>query len=161
VKGVYILWTRWGRSGTQGQFQRTPFGKLQDVVREFKKVFKQKTGVKWEDVKDYVKVPKKYNVKRIGGKITSTSDSKLKFSNADFDFEKLLIPWERIDQIVAMENPVEFLYFIKPLLSENHMIQNVTLNQFSRSLMVLAPQDKPTIDIAIDLLHKLSNILKQ
>lgn len=43
------LWTRWGRIGERGQNQRTPF-KLDDkaAIKEFKKVFKQKSGYAWE-----------------------------------------------------------------------------------------------------------------
>lgn len=38
VKKVYIVWTRWGRSGSTGQYQRTPFSKLEDAKREFMSV---------------------------------------------------------------------------------------------------------------------------
>ena len=50
-KDLYILFTRWGRIGDEGQFQHTPFQKREDGVKEFCKVFKEKTGNKWEDVK--------------------------------------------------------------------------------------------------------------
>ena len=69
VKDIFILWTRWGRIGDQGQFQRTPFNKLDDCIKEFKKVLRQKAGAKWEEIDQYVPVPKKYKLKRIGGKI--------------------------------------------------------------------------------------------
>mmetsp|Transcript_43736 Transcript_43736/g.71094 ORF Transcript_43736/g.71094 Transcript_43736/m.71094 type:complete len:1503 (-) Transcript_43736:654-5162(-) len=43
-KDMYILWTRWGRIGDQGQYQRTPFSTKAECLSEFEKVFKQKTG---------------------------------------------------------------------------------------------------------------------
>ena len=65
AKDLYIVWTRWGRIGSQGQFQRTPFKTAVEAVKEFKKVFKQKCGWAWEDVKiNYVKKAKKYDIKR-------------------------------------------------------------------------------------------------
>lgn len=45
------LWTRWGRIGERGQNQRTPF-KFDEkaAIKEFKKVFKQKSGYAWESL---------------------------------------------------------------------------------------------------------------
>ena len=51
-KDMYILFTRWGRIGDEGQFQRTPFPKLSDVVKEFSKIFKSKTGNDWKKIKE-------------------------------------------------------------------------------------------------------------
>lgn len=160
VKNIYIVWTRWGRSGTDGQYQRTPL-KKEDAIKEFKRIFKQKTGFKWEEVKDYVKVDKKYTIKRIGGKLISNSKKALKFSNADFDYTKLLIPWEKLDSSVPMKNPEEFKYFIQPLTTDNNMMSNFTYSNFSRSLMVLAPQDKETVEDAIDILLKMKKLLEE
>ena len=49
---------------------------------EFKKVYKQKSGAKWEEFDSYVPVSKKYVVKRIGGKVIyhSKQDRKWKYS---------------------------------------------------------------------------------
>lgn len=161
VKNLFILWTRWGRSGSIGQFQRTPFGRIEDAAKEFKRIFRQKTGTAWKDVKEYVKKEKKYDVKRIGGKLTSRSEAKLKFSNADFNFEKLLIPLEDLDYSIEMVNPIEFRHFIKPLISDNNILDSLQRSNFSKALMLLAPQDKPTIDLALDLLEKLKKVLKE
>eukprot|EP00347_Sterkiella_histriomuscorum_P010982 403374198 len=41
----YVLWTRWGSIGDTGQHQRTPFAENKEAaIKEFQKVFKQKTG---------------------------------------------------------------------------------------------------------------------
>jgi ankyrin repeat protein len=39
-----VLFTRWGRIGDPGQYQRTPFSNFQEAKDEFCKIFKQKTG---------------------------------------------------------------------------------------------------------------------
>jgi predicted DNA-binding WGR domain protein len=46
-RSLPILFTRWGRIGEEGAFQKTPFNNLKEAVLEFKKVFEQKTGCKW------------------------------------------------------------------------------------------------------------------
>lgn len=96
VKKLYLLWTRWGRSGSTGQYQRTPFSTLEAAKQEFCKVFKQKSGWSWKEINHYVKIPKRYEIKRLGGKLLSKSDAKLRFSNRDFDYNKLIISFDDI-----------------------------------------------------------------
>jgi ankyrin repeat protein/predicted DNA-binding WGR domain protein len=62
VRDVYILFTRWGRVGTSGQFQQTPFSKMDDAKKEFCTIFKSKSGNLWEDRHNFVKQPKKYRL---------------------------------------------------------------------------------------------------
>jgi predicted DNA-binding WGR domain protein len=161
VKSLYIIWTRWGRSGTAGQFQRTPFGKLEDAVKEFNRIFKQKSGWAWKDVKDYVKKKGKYDVKRLGGKFTTRSDVKLKFSNTNVPLEKLFISMDDLDYNAEMINPIEFKFFIKPLINDMTIMTHLRSQQFPTSIMLLAPQDKQAIDIAIEILNKMKNIMKE
>ncbi|XP_071081128.1 poly [ADP-ribose] polymerase tankyrase-like [Haliotis cracherodii] len=61
-KDIYMLFTRWGRIGDEGQFQHTPFRKKEDGVKEFCKIFRSKTGNDWNNVKTYVNHPKKYRL---------------------------------------------------------------------------------------------------
>lgn len=103
VKDLYILWTRWGRSGSIGQYQRTPFSTLEQAKQEFNKVFKQKTGWSWKEVSNYVKLPKRYEIKRLGGKLLSKSDERLKFSNRDFDYNKLVISFDDLKDKVPLK----------------------------------------------------------
>lgn len=161
VKKVYILWTRWGRSGSIGQFQRTPFGRLEDGKKEFLKIFKQKTAWAWKDIADYTKKEKKYDLKRIGGKLVSKNHLELKFSNADFQFEKLMISIDSLNQDVKMENPGEFKRFLKPLVNDINIYNSLRNANFSNALMLLAPQDKSTIDEGIKILRKIKAKLEE
>lgn len=161
VKKLYILWTRWGRSGSEGQYQRTPFGRLEDAKKEFCRIFRQKSGWAWKDIHDYVKKPKKYDVKRLGGKPLSKCEYELKFSNADFNFEELLIPVDQLDTSIEMKNPNEFKYFIKPLIADMNIYQNLSRANFSNSMMLLVPQDKTNIDEGLKILNKLKKILNE
>jgi ankyrin repeat protein/predicted DNA-binding WGR domain protein len=62
VRDVYVLFTRWGRVGTPGQFQQTPFSTIDDARKEYCSVFKSKSGNLWEDHHNFVKVEKKYRL---------------------------------------------------------------------------------------------------
>jgi ankyrin repeat protein/predicted DNA-binding WGR domain protein len=62
VRDVYILFTRWGRVGTSGQFQQTPYSAIEDARKEFCSIFKSKSGNPWEDRHSFVKVEKKYRL---------------------------------------------------------------------------------------------------
>ncbi len=64
---LYIVFTNWGRIGDQGQYQRTPFGKLEEAMKEFKSIFKQKTANEWTQILNFVEKPKKYRLVSRGG----------------------------------------------------------------------------------------------
>ena len=59
---VYILFTRWGRIGDNGNFQHTPFQSKAEAAQEFCKIFKSKTGNNWSNLKNFEKQPKKYRL---------------------------------------------------------------------------------------------------
>ena len=50
---MYILFTNWGRIGDEGQYQRTPFPTKDEAVKEYKKIFRAKTGNQWKDISRY------------------------------------------------------------------------------------------------------------
>ena len=53
-KDMYILFTNWGRIGDDGQYQQTPFPTKDEAVKEFKKIFRSKTGNQWKDIKRFI-----------------------------------------------------------------------------------------------------------
>lgn len=57
---VYIVWTRWGRVGDTGQYQRTPFAMQGEAATEFEKIFRSKAGVAWAERHAAGKQEKKY-----------------------------------------------------------------------------------------------------
>lgn len=46
-RDVFVVFTRWGRIGETGAFQRTPFSNRIEGEAEFKKIFKEKTKNEW------------------------------------------------------------------------------------------------------------------
>lgn len=63
-KELYVLFTNWGRINKymDGQYQNTPFGKPEDAIEEFNKIFKAKTGNDWKDRHCFEEKPKKYRL---------------------------------------------------------------------------------------------------
>ncbi|XP_059175605.1 poly [ADP-ribose] polymerase tankyrase-like [Physella acuta] len=61
-KSLYILFTRWGRIEDKGQFQHTPFPDREQAVKEFMKIFREKSGNKWIDIKNFERKPNKYRL---------------------------------------------------------------------------------------------------
>ena len=46
-RDVYVLFTRWGRIGETGAFQRTPFSTREEGEAEYRKIFREKTKNDW------------------------------------------------------------------------------------------------------------------
>eukprot|EP00397_Hematodinium_sp_SG-2012_P000188 GEMP01000188.1.p1 GENE.GEMP01000188.1~~GEMP01000188.1.p1 ORF type:complete len:2470 (+),score=540.92 GEMP01000188.1:61-7470(+) len=62
-KDLYVIFTRWGRIGDQGMFQRTPCESLEHGIKEFVKIAKQKTGYDiLENEAPKTKIPGKYSI---------------------------------------------------------------------------------------------------
>lgn len=62
IRGIIVLFTNWGRNGTDGQYQHTPFSSIEEGKSEFSKIFKSKSGNKWEDRENFQRVEKKYRL---------------------------------------------------------------------------------------------------
>ena len=45
---LYLLWNRWGRVGTHGEYQQTPQANRETAIKQFKSIFKSKTANSWE-----------------------------------------------------------------------------------------------------------------
>jgi predicted DNA-binding WGR domain protein len=62
-KDLFVLFTRWGEIGETGAYQRTPQASKDDAIKDFGKVFKEKTGNSW-GVKeaDFERKPNKYQL---------------------------------------------------------------------------------------------------
>ncbi|CAD8092465.1 unnamed protein product [Paramecium sonneborni] len=69
-RNVFILFTRWGRIGNGGQHQQTPFESSEAAIKEFNKIFSNKSGGNnWRKIKtaeeEFVKKPGKYQLMNI------------------------------------------------------------------------------------------------
>jgi predicted DNA-binding WGR domain protein len=73
-RDLYVVFTRWGRIGEDGMNQRTPFINVEDAKTDYKKIFKGKTGNNFDEIDNFVKQKKKYNLARINYVTTDYKD---------------------------------------------------------------------------------------
>jgi predicted DNA-binding WGR domain protein len=83
-RDLFLVFTRWGRIGESGMNQRTPFGNAEEAKKEFKQIFKQKTGGNdFERLDTFNRIKKKYNLAHV---------NYISFDHKDylapFDYEK-------------------------------------------------------------------------
>ena len=117
VRDVYILFTRWGRVGTDGQYQQTPFSKIEEARKEYCSVFKSKSGNQWEDRHQFVKVEKKYRLVPVTKKTRFESflkafnykDPRMPQSNLDKQIFKLI---RRLCNYKVISNAIKSEYRI-------------------------------------------------
>ncbi|KAL8622949.1 hypothetical protein ACOMHN_027070 [Nucella lapillus] len=83
AKDMYVLFTRWGRIGDRGQWQHTPFPTAEDAIKEFCKVFRQKTGNDWNHLDRFAEQKKKY-------RLMPTVEEPKKRKEVKFDFQSAL-----------------------------------------------------------------------
>jgi ankyrin repeat protein/predicted DNA-binding WGR domain protein len=71
-RDVYVVFTRWGRIGETGAFQRTPFANLDEAEKEFKSIFKNKSGNEWGN--EFKRVKGKYMLMKFERKTVINKD---------------------------------------------------------------------------------------
>lgn len=107
-RDLYVVFTRYGRIGENGMNQRTPFNDLEEAKKEFRTIFKAKTGGNnFDELDKFSRVKKKYNITRVNY-ITVKFQDYLQ----PFDYEKC--PKSRLP---------------KPLFDLFEEISNVTMYQ--------------------------------
>jgi ankyrin repeat protein/predicted DNA-binding WGR domain protein len=146
VRDVYILFTRWGRVGTSGQYQQTPFSKIDDARKEFCSIFKSKSGNLWEDRHQFAKQPKKYRL--------VPYEKKTKFENyiKAFNYTDSRIPASKVSKPLfrLMRRLCNFKIFSQALKNEFEMsediIQSLTRERILDAEAVLGALSKAIAD---------------
>ncbi|XP_038073028.1 poly [ADP-ribose] polymerase tankyrase-like [Patiria miniata] len=147
-KDMIVLFTRWGRIGDDGKFQKTPFGTKEEAIVEFKKIFKAKSGNDWANVKNFQKKPKKYMLVEVD-------------------------PWraKRNEAIKEFEFDLESPVPSKLSQDVQHLLLKMTKPQALRmalgetgvdaSIMNFSHLSRDVLQKAIDILDKLSEAIKE
>jgi len=105
AKSLFILWNKWGRLGEVGQYQRTPYAQLADAVKEFERVFRQKTGNTFSiyNAGNFIKKPKKYAVVNTRESMHEKVAELLK----PFDFDAISTKTKIVDE--HMQEPLKII----------------------------------------------------
>jgi predicted DNA-binding WGR domain protein len=161
---LYILFTRWGRIGTVGQFQRTPFPSLDEAKAEFLKIFKQKTGNDFNDVvlknlKKFDFKTKKYNL------ITFEMRSKIKLSDLNFNLPTTTLI--QLEQAVATGETIEckiknleYIKFFLDLCDSSYLKRNASRDtHVAFDFIPLTRLSRQMIENAFDILTNEIKVL--
>ncbi|KAM3134056.1 hypothetical protein pb186bvf_013782, partial [Paramecium bursaria] len=137
-KDVYILFTRWGRIGTPGQLQMTPFDKP-NAIKEFHSIFKIKSGNIWQEI--------------IGGKPFQAQPNKYLFQNIQIkrNYKQLM-------------QPFDFSRKNKHPYPQHHLEKNFCQVQlYQRELQQIRVDHEflPLESLEKDQLQRAKNILKE
>ena len=144
VRGVYLLFTRWGRVSTVGQFQKTPFPTFEEARKEFCKIFKQKSDNEWENRDNFVKKSGKYRL--IAFKNRLKYDQKIK----EFDLETCKP--SNLSKTV--------LDFLHRTTSTKQFAKNYKTYQINTDTFPLHSLTKETILDAQTILTEIENLVK-
>ena len=147
IRGVIVLFTNWGRNGTEGQYQHTPFGSEEEGKSEFSKIFRSKSGNKWEDRANFKKVDKKYRL--VSYKKQNVAKSYLKKINYK---DSRLIP-SQLDS-----NIFKFMRRIcnSKIISNSENIKNY---MFDWDVMPYHNLTKDRLEKALSVLNQIKEIL--
>jgi len=146
-RDVYILFNRWGRIGTQGQFQQTPFSTKEEVVKEFKKIFQQKSGNEWEKKDSFKKMSKKYQL------IKSEKKINLKEYLNPFDYKH--------PRLVSSQLEINVLKTIK-MFADVKMYRDAMFQlNFGEETLSLTSLDKSHLFEAKQILTEISDLIQQ
>lgn len=141
-RGVYVVYTRWGRIGEDGANQRTPFGDLAEATKEFSKIYKQKTGNEWGQTFEFVKG--KYRLMELSGRRVEFKDF-LKGIDA-VDIERAVSPKEVVEAMKHLSELKVYAYAF-----HNTGIDEKVLNFSNISLK--------NLDEAEELLRKIGELI--
>lgn len=161
-----VLFTRWGRIGDVGQYQRTPFSNVNEAKAEFCKIFKQKTGNDFMDTvvdkrKNFENKPRRYNL------IKLESRMKPKLKDIDFDLfdsksglssDQLLKNQKTVfEKSKFAQSPfsADFREFWVDLLDVNFLKKRIHNNSIiSAEYIPLTQLTRESINKAYDILNK-------
>lgn len=144
---LFILFTNWGRVGTTGQFQQTPFFSKEDAVKEFAKIFKEKTRNEWTNVDSFEKKYRKYNL------VSLTNRRK---------FKQILKPFEFDNPATAKSKIPEIFQDLMRSLTNNKMYQMAYDSfEISKDYLPFGYLNRDTLIEAKNLLKEIRSLLRK
>lgn len=150
-KQLVVLFTQWGRVGTEGQYQKTPFPSEEEAIKEFKKIFKAKSGNNWDDGKNNFKpIPKRYRL--VHKDIKAKRPAEL-----TVDFEKL----EESEKSNPSKLNAEVYKIIRSFTMVHKMEMSSNHYQSYRNVQTSLEVSKSLPIISTEALHKANEVLNR
>lgn len=145
VRGVFVLFTRWGRVNTEGQWQQTPFGTYEEATKEFSKIFKSKSANDWATRANFEKVPGKYRLIQWTKKLKHTNQVK------NFDLDQCKVS-------VLSKTALRFLYRVT---SPSGFLSAYANFRVDESLFPLQNLTKETLIDAENILKNIQALIAE
>jgi len=141
---VYILFTRWGRIGETGMYQRTPYGSKEETIKEFIKLFHEKTGNKWQDRSDFKKQHGKWRLINSAPRRKQPSE--------------VLKPW-KLKKCPKSKLDKKLQRTMKVLTSVSLYRESIRSMNFDTGVLPLDRLDPQFLQNAKEILNKIQDIL--
>jgi len=146
-RDVYMVYTRWGRIGETGAFQKTPFSTKEEAITEFSKIFKAKSGNEWENIDKFEKIKKKYVV--------------MAMKTSNLHYKQLIKPFEykKIPLKSTLPKPIKKL--LKEVVDVTSYEKAMGQYGIDNEVLPITRLRKETLLEARKILDKLSEIEKK
>ena len=146
VRDVYVLFTKWGRVGDTGQYQQTPFSKIEEARTEFCNIFKAKSGNLWEERSKFRKVEGKYRL------IPFVAKSKVQDFVQPFDYSNPKLPKSELSK--------EIYALVRRLCNYKIVVDALRSYNFNSEILSLHNLTRERIDEATAVLAALGEELE-
>lgn len=146
-KDLYILFTNWGRVGTGGQYQQTPFFRLDEGQKEFCKIFREKTKNDFDNIENFEKKRRKYNLVKLSLKPKAS---------------KILRPFELLNEKMPRSGLLPQMQDLMRALSDDKMFKLAySTFRVEDSALPFGRLDKSVLLKARDLLLNIQSLLNK
>ncbi|RNA01264.1 poly(ADP-ribose) polymerase pme-5-like [Brachionus plicatilis] len=156
-----VLFTRWGRIGDTGNYQRTPFSNFKEARDEFCKIFRQKTGNDFVDTvleksKPFETKTRKYNLVKL------ESRQRPKLNDIKFDlFDTKQFTKESLFDKSVFRDRQEYALFWQDLLNVSYLKSKVHLSNLSTDYLPLTQLSDDCLKKAYQLLDKIRLLIEK
>lgn len=149
ARDLPILFTRWGRIGEEGAFQKTPFGNCEDAENEFRKIFEQKTGNKWCKKDEFKKKFRKFQLMRT--------------NYVTIDHKNYLLPFTNLEgapPLKKLQN-LELIEVLREICNVNTYLKALQNSGVDPKAMPFSNIERKNLYNAMEMLQKLEQTLKK
>ncbi|KAI8773698.1 poly [ADP-ribose] polymerase tankyrase-like [Biomphalaria glabrata] len=145
-KSLFVLFTRWGRIEDAGQFQHTPYSTKEEAVKEFMKIFREKSGNKWINVKNFERKPNKY-------RLIEDAARKAPVPQKDVDFN--------LESNVSSRVPKHLYMLVETLMNPKSMQLSMTQSGKNELSLALGQLNKELLLKGKDLLDQIEKLVEE
>jgi hypothetical protein len=143
LKKQFVLFTRSGRVGEEGEWKITPFTIPENAIREFMKLYKIKTGNEWTSLPDFRRCTKKHAL------VPFDLMNRIPAADLEFDLEA--------DQQSKLSEPVQELF--KELTTVSFLKEVVQKSILDDTIMPFGRLVRKSLETGVNLLFSIRDLI--